>query len=83
MSRNVIFVLITLLVLLEYLSCAGDTGDSFYVRRIQEESQFSFLMNMKDSGGYFLYKRRGCSLSQGRGEEFLPIRISSPVRSDL
>jgi hypothetical protein len=51
--------LITLLLFVGiFIVCRGHC-DPPYVRRIQEESPFSFLMNMKVGGEYFLYKRGG------------------------
>jgi len=66
---------------LVYLSCIGDIDDSPDFRRIQEESPFSFLMNMKDGVLYFSYEEEEALLSERREQKPLPSRISSPVRS--
>jgi hypothetical protein len=62
---------------LVYLSCIGDIDDSPDFRRIQEESPFSFLMNMKGGVLYFSYEEEAW-LSERREQKPLPIRISSP-----
>jgi hypothetical protein len=67
---------------LVYLSCIGDIVDSRDFRRIQEESPFSFLMNMKGGVLYFSYEEETW-LSERREQKPLRIRISSPVRSDF
>jgi hypothetical protein len=50
----------------EYLPCIGDIADSPCVRRMLEESQFSFLMNTKGGALCFSYKERRLALREKR-----------------